>query len=138
MSDCIIWDGPIVAQGRYGMTTLNGKSIGAHRAAWILANGEIPHGLLVCHKCDNGLCVNPDHLFLGTYSDNMRDAVGKGRIKYHSQSGQNNHNAKPNLVPRNKAIQADRDAGMTYSDLRLKYEIKSNGHLRSILTKIWD
>ena len=53
--------------------------IPAHRAAWRLCIGEIPDGLFVLHHCDNPLCVNPKHLFLGTQSDNMHDMASKGR-----------------------------------------------------------
>jgi HNH endonuclease len=51
----------------------------AHRISWMLFRGEIPVDAHVLHKCDVTLCVNPDHLFLGTHTDNMQDCVTKGR-----------------------------------------------------------
>jgi hypothetical protein len=72
----------------YSQTTLNGKRMGSHRAAYIIAYGPFPKDLYVLHKCDNPACVNPDHLFLGTAKDNYDDAASKGRAVKGSKNGQ--------------------------------------------------
>jgi len=78
---CWEWIGKSVTEFGYGSIRYNGRSIGAHRLSWILSNGEIGDSkIFVCHKCDNPKCVNPNHLFLGTNSDNMKDAFRKNRI----------------------------------------------------------
>lgn len=66
--------------GQFGIgSRKNIKMVKAHRASWILHNGEIPEGLFVLHTCDIRHCVNPAHLFLGTNADNMCDMISKGR-----------------------------------------------------------
>ena len=60
--------------GGYGTCTYNNQNeSAAHRLAWVFTNGTIPAGKLVCHKCHVRACVNPDHLYIGTHLDNMRD-----------------------------------------------------------------
>jgi hypothetical protein len=66
----------------YGRFWLNKDRVAAHRFSYELAYGPIPEGLSVCHKCDVRNCVRPDHLFLGTYKDNLQDASRKGRMQH--------------------------------------------------------
>ena len=107
-NSCWEWTAYRAAKG-YGRFKLDGRMQGAHRVAWRLVNGDIPegegaHGTCVLHRCDNPSCVRPDHLFLGTNADNVRDRNEKGRQA--RQRGQAHGRAK---LTREKvyAIRAD-------------------------------
>jgi hypothetical protein len=87
--ECWAWLGPISGRG-YGITgfgTTPDIQL-SHRTAWTFTNGDIPPGLCVCHTCDNPICCNPDHLWLGTSAENTADRVAKGRSA-------SNHNPVP-------------------------------------------
>jgi len=90
-SGCWLWTGSIRGGG-YGDIWDGNRYTYAHRVSWELHKGKIPYGLFVLHKCDTKSCVNPDHLFLGTLSDNMLDAISKGRR--HASRGASNESSK--------------------------------------------
>jgi len=73
------WEWKASLRNDYGQIKVNGRMMRANRVAWELTNGMIPDNKLVLHKCDNRKCVNPNHLYLGTSSDNMIDKINRGR-----------------------------------------------------------
>ena len=82
-SGCWLWMGCVNGSG-YGSISVSSEKTGqfVHRVVWELVNGPIPKGMHVCHTCDVRACANPDHLFLGSRSTNMKDSVKKKRHIY--------------------------------------------------------
>lgn len=76
---CWLWTASTGGEMGYGRFWVDGKRENAHRVSWEIANGSIPEGLFVCHRCDTPRCVRPDHLFLGTPEENTHDMMRKGR-----------------------------------------------------------
>lgn len=75
---CWPWLGRRTPTG-YGLFRVGSRMVPAHRYAWQITYGDIPNPMEVCHRCDNPCCCNPQHLFLGTQADNVRDMQAKGR-----------------------------------------------------------
>ena len=91
---CWEWTGSRDRDGR-GRFAVKRRPHNAPRVAWVIANGPIPDGVYVLHRCDNPACVNVEHLFLGTHQDNMDDRTAKGRWRgYAFKCGERNHKSK--------------------------------------------
>lgn len=80
--DCWEWQGAKDPNG-YGRCGWRGKTMLVHRVAFLFHHGNLSPDLFICHACDNPSCCNPNHLFSGTHSDNMKDMVSKGRDMFH-------------------------------------------------------
>jgi hypothetical protein len=90
---CWIWMGKLNQYG-YGRINIGGAYQGTHRVSWEVHRGKIPDGLHVLHHCDIRSCINPDHLFIGTDADNVRDCIKKGRARHVGMKGEKHHKAK--------------------------------------------
>lgn len=82
--ECWNWKG---SGTRYGVFSVKSRGRFAHRVSYEINKGPIPDGKCVCHKCDNPKCVNPNHLWLGSHSENIKDAVTKGRLAIPNNKG---------------------------------------------------
>ena len=96
-SGCWVWMGGTDTFG-YGNPSIDLKKRSAHRLSYAEFNGKIPDGMCVLHRCDVPACINPNHLFLGTHQDNMKDMALKGRARgggsYEDRNGESNPNSK--------------------------------------------
>lgn len=83
---CILWNGVKDKDG-YGISSIKGKKMPAHRAHFILTNGELPTNQYVLHKCINRSCINLEHLYVGTQKDNIKDQIDAGTFVRGSKNG---------------------------------------------------
>lgn len=97
--DCWTWQRYRCRKG-YGIVRIEGQLQKAHRVAWMMTRGPIPDGMQICHHCDNPPCVRPDHLFLGSQSDNSKDMGSKGRHWLQKQPERSLFVRQPTIKPR--------------------------------------
>ncbi len=144
-SACWEWIGARYSSG-YGVIRLDAPRrahTGAHRVSWELHHGPIPEGLCVLHSCDNGGCVNPEHLFLGTLRDNTQDMVNKGRARGGQQPGVRAGEAHPlaKLTRvqveeiRRVCVKEDRELG--YCPLARRFGVTPNQIRRIVRGERW-
>lgn len=131
---CWLWKGAASSYGHMGGG--DGRTLDAHRVAWELAHGPIPTGLWVLHRCDNPKCVNPSHLFLGTRSDNMRDAFEKGRGAIPRHYGAEVKGAKL-TDERVREIRLLACSGMSQSELARRFGVCQTNISRILKRKAW-
>jgi hypothetical protein len=136
---CHVWQASRTHNG-YGIF-FGGKGMRlAHRWLWIHEHGPIPRELDVCHKCDNRLCVNIDHLFSGTRLENMQDCVRKGRQRkgpLPAIQGERHHQHVL-TAEQVKRIRADFDSGRkTQSQIARSYPVSVNQINRIVHRKSW-
>jgi hypothetical protein len=123
---CWTWSAAKDRDG-YGWFKRAGKQVYAHRVSWTLHHGEIPAGLFVLHKCDNPSCVRPEHLFLGTNLDNVRDALSKGRMAVGDRNGSRLH---PEKLRRGESVGTSKLKDAQVIQIRLRH---ANGEKQQVL-----
>lgn len=113
VTGCWLWTGYVRPskwpQNRYGMTSIRGRSICTHRAMVIALYGPQPQHICACHRCDVPLCINPEHLFLGTMGDNIRDSRSKNR---HHEAKKDHCDRGHPLFGANVRIQTQKNNGI--------------------------
>lgn len=106
----------------YGQFSIGGRTVLAHRASFLIFNGDLVRGMCVCHRCDNPMCVNPVHLFQGTRSDNMQDCIKKGRRNSKGAEGVKHHRS----VFADDDIRSIRNSSDTRRNLADKYGVTTS------------
>lgn len=131
---CWLWTGSKFRTG-YGQFWCNGTNARAHRVSYILANGEIPAGLMILHSCDNPACVNPAHLSAGTAQENMKDASVKGRLP--NRSGENCPTAKLSKEIVKEIRNRYHSSNLSTAQLAKEYNVTPSNLMYILSNKTW-
>ncbi len=160
--ECWNWLGAKTGNG-YGAFKAHGKTMPAHRFSYEVGCANIPVNALVCHHCDNPICVNPKHLFIGTHGDNMRDMRSKNRnitgdkhfsrlfperlargdrhgLRLHPECvarGERNGNAKLDSDDVRKIRKAIADGGASQRDIAKRFNVTKHVVSKIKLLKSW-
>lgn len=134
--DCWLWTGSIQKSNGYGVINesgMKGRRWYAHRYSYTLHHGDIPAGMIVCHRCDNPPCVNPAHLFLGDWKTNMVDAASKARMTH----GEDCHSAHLTEEKVKELRARWLSGGCTYKGLAREYGVYDQAIKYAITGRTW-
>ena len=106
----------------YGSVSHNGRTMGAHRASYLVHIGHIPDGMVVRHACDNPSCINPRHLRIGTQLDNIADRVERGRTVTPDNSGERNGMSKLSMCSAERIFKLVR-SGVSRRDVAVEFGV---------------
>lgn len=137
IDDCWNWIAGIGTHG-YGRMSVDGCPESSHRISWQLNNGPIPQGLHVLHRCDNRICCNPNHLFLGTNLDNINDMVSKNRQAKspHKPAKRGEENSRAVLTKDQVVEIRQRCASGESQDLLAEIYGVSQGHISNVYRRV--
>ena len=140
---CWEWRGARFTSG-YGVFSIGHKTVKAHRFSWYLENGPIPQGMFICHTCDNPPCVRPSHLFMGTNTDNLQDAIRKGRVVFplpqcppeRRARGERAHKAK---LTADKVVEIRKQSalGRLHKDIAADFGVSDANIAYIVMRKTW-
>lgn len=130
-SGCWEWTGARFVASGYGEISAFGAVQAVHRVSWRLHHGEIPAGVFVLHRCDNRLCFNPSHLFLGDNQANSDDKIAKCRMRHGHRCGMANSGAKLDW-DKVKAIRTRCSAGESTFDLAREFGVN-----QALIWRVW-
>jgi len=133
---CWLWTGCKDKDG-YGRQFVKDKTLKAHRIAFYLKHGHLPEDMLVCHTCDNTSCVNPDHLFLGTWNDNVQDMMKKGRYVQGGKPHPGEKNGRAILTEKQVIKIFKQHGKKTYPELAEEFGVTRSCIQNIMLGKSW-
>jgi hypothetical protein len=136
---CWKWSGSKLPKG-YGLLMSHStrrKVFSAHRFSWTIHRGVIPNGKHVLHRCDNPECSNPDHLFLGTPKENMRDAINKGRRNTGVRPSGEKHWKAKLTASQVLQIREDHKRNVSQADLARQYGVGQTAINKIVSRQLW-
>lgn len=133
--ECWQWIGckNVRGYGRFGIGGRAGGTVLAHRASYQLFVGDIPTGMVVLHTCDNPSCVNPNHLTIGTQSDNLADMRIKRRHRWGERPRGEGHRMAKLTLEQVNDIRTKRQQGRTIQSLADEFGV-SGGNVHFIVS----